>query len=110
MPDCRLPVAIWIRERGINRVEGVFEEWVRHRGRLSIGCDDIEGLQGDDFGRRDRVSRPIPVWRTQVLSYGNPTLCIRLVRARNLESVLLQYLLDHVIGISSKCERHKIVN
>ena len=108
--DRRLPIAVWIRERRVNRVESVLEEWVLHGGRLAIGCDDIDSLQGDNFIRRDRVSRPVPVWRSQVLCRGNPTLCIHLVRVCDLESVLLQSLLDDMNNIIMKYARHKIVN
>ena len=97
MSNRRLPGAEWIWERRINRVEGVLEEWVRHGGRLAVGCDDIDGLQGDNFGRRDDVGRPVPVWQSQVLSCGDPALFINLVRVCDLESVLLNHLLDNLI-------------
>jgi hypothetical protein len=110
MSDRRFPIVVWIRERGGNRVEGVSEEWVLHGGRSSIGCDDIEGLHGDTFGRRDAIFRPVPVWRSQVLGCGNPTLCINLVRVCNLDSVLLQHLLDNMAKIVMKYTMYKTVN
>lgn len=82
--DRRLPMFVWIWERRVNRVESVLEEGVRHGGRLTIGCDDIDGRQGDNFIRRDGVSRPVPVWRSQVLGCSNPALCIHLVRVCDL--------------------------
>jgi len=109
--NCRFPRAVWSRERPINRVEGVLEEWVRHGGRFAIGCDDIDGFQGDNFRRRDAVSSPVPVWRSQVLGCGDPALFINLVRVGDLESVLLKHLLDIWIDvIITVYARHEIVN
>jgi hypothetical protein len=110
MSDRRFPIVVWTWERGRNRVEGVSEEWIRHGGRFSIGSDDIEGLHGDTFRRRDAVARPVPVWRSQVLSCGNPTLFIHLVRVCNLDSVLLQHLLDNMTKIVMKYTMYKTVN
>ena len=107
--DRRSPIFVWIWERRVNRVESVLEEWVRHSGRLAIGRDDIDRLHGDNFIRRDGVSRPVPVWRSQVLGCGNPTLFIYLVRICDLQSVLLQRLLDNMNAIIMKYTRHKIV-
>jgi hypothetical protein len=104
--DGRFPTAVWSWERPVNRVEGVLEEWIRHGGRFSIGCDDAEGFQRDNFGRRDSVSRPVPVWHSQVLGCGNPTLFIHLVRVCDLESVLLHNLLDNMIDVSMMYEGH----
>jgi hypothetical protein len=73
---------------------------------FSIGCDDAEGFQRDNFGRRDSVSRPVPVWHSQVLGCGNPTLFIHLVRVCDLESVLLHNLLDNMIDVSMMYEGH----
>jgi hypothetical protein len=98
--DRRLPIAVWLREGWVNRIEGVLEEWVRHVGRLAIGCDNADGLIGDNLRGRDGVSRPVPVGGSQVLGCGNPTPCIDLVRVCDLESVLLQHLLDNLIDIS----------
>jgi hypothetical protein len=107
----RFPGAVYLTfERRINRVEGVLEEWVRHGGRFSIGCDDIDGFQGDNFRRRDDVSRPVPVWRSQVLGCGDPALFINLVRVGDLDSVLLKHLLDNWVDIITVYAKHEIVN
>lgn len=98
--DRRFPTAIWSRERSVDRVEGVLEERVHHGGRFSIGCDDIEGLHRNNFGRRDGVTRPVPVWHSQVLGCGNPALFIHLVCICDLKSMLLHHLLDNMIDIS----------
>jgi hypothetical protein len=108
--DRRLPGAKWSWERRVNGVEGVPDEWVRHGGCLAIGCDDIDGRQGDNFRRRCGVSRPVPVWRSQVLGCSDPALFINLVRVCDLESVLLEHLLDNLIDIITVYERHEIVN
>ena len=100
MSDRRLPIAVGLGERWVNGIEGVLQEWVRHVGRLAIGCDNADGLIGDNLRGRDGVSRPVPVRGSQVLGSGDPTLCIDLVRFCDPDSVLMQHLLDDLIDIS----------
>ena len=110
MPNRRFPRLVWSWERRVNRVEGVTDEWVRHGGRVAVGCDNIDSLQRNNFSRRSAVSCPVPVWRSQVLGCSDPALFIDLVRVCNLESVLLQHLLDHLIDIIMVDTRQEIVN
>ena len=108
--DRRFPILVWSRERRVNRVESVLEEWVRHGGGSAIGGDDIDGRLGDNFVRRDAVGRPVPVWCSEVLGCGNPALFIGLVCVCDLKGVLLQHLLDNLIDIIMMYARHEIVN
>ena len=77
---------------------------------MAVGCDNIDGLQRDNFSRRGAVGCPVPVWRSQVLGCSDPALFIDLVRVCNLESALLQHLLDHLIDIIMVNARQEIVN
>jgi hypothetical protein len=108
--DRRFPKIVWVRERLGNRVEGVLEEWVRHRGHLAIGCDDIDGLHKNDFGRRDTIPRPVPVWHSQFPGCVNPELLIDLVRVCDIQSVLLQDFLDDLTHIIIVYARHELVS
>ena len=70
MSDCRLPILVgsWPRWEGrIDGTESILDDGVRHSGRLTIRRDDIDSLQRDNLRRRDGISSPIPVWRSQVL-------------------------------------------
>lgn len=66
-PDRRPQKAPRAWERRVDGVEGVLEQGVRHRGRLTVGRDDIDGLQRDDLRRWDAIRSPIPVRRSEVL-------------------------------------------
>ena len=96
MSDRRLPTTVWSRERSVNWIESVLDEGVRHGGRLAIGRDNIDSLQGDNLRRGYGITRPVPVWRSQVLGRGNPALFINLVRVGDLNSMLTQHLLDNL--------------
>ena len=67
MSDRCLPVLVGSWERRVDGVEGVLVQGVRHSGSITVGRDDVDGLQRDDLRRWDAVRGPIPIGRSEVL-------------------------------------------
>ena len=93
MPQRSLPVAVWLRKRLIDRVELVFEKRIGDLGCRSIWFNNTDVIEGDNFGRGNGVSSPVPVWSTKVSCGSLPVLLVNGVLRGDSDGVLLQSLL-----------------
>ena len=94
MPQRSLPVAVWLRKRLIDRVELVFEKRIGDLGCRSIWFNDIDVIEGDNFGRGNGVSSPVPVWNPEPVRSILPLGLVRgCVGVSYFEDVALKSLL-----------------
>ena len=93
MSDRCLPMVVGVCERGVDRVESVLVEWVRHSTRGTVKGDDGNGLKRDNLGRRDSTASPIPIGCSKVLSRGFPTSFVNSIFLGNCQSMALHHLL-----------------
>ena len=86
-------MVVGVCERGVDRVESVLVEWVRHSTRGTVKGDDGNGLKRDNLGRRDSTASPIPIGCSKVLSRGFPTSFVNSIFLGNCQSMALHHLL-----------------
>lgn len=78
MSDRRRPTVVgtWFRWEGwVDGMESVFDEGVRH-SFLTVRRGDLDDFESDNLRRRDGISSPIPVGRSQILGCSFPALLI----------------------------------
>ena len=88
MSNRRLPILVGKWERWVDGVESVLDERVWHRSRVTVRRGDVNSRQGGNLRRRDGISSPIPVWRSQILGRSQPAILI-LVSLGNVKSMPL---------------------